>query len=118
MAESPLSAALVHLAAVRTATRLSATAFSSVWTRLARYILRTKFLETQTEEPDAGNSHVRFCKERRTATPGVYLMQPEVAHLAPGTIIAGKFRVLRLLGVGGMGVVYEIEHELTKHRRA
>jgi hypothetical protein len=45
-------------------------------------------------------------------------MQPQVVHLAPGTVIAGKFRVLRLLGVGGMGVVYEIEHELTKHRRA
>src|SRR5215471_926652 len=45
-------------------------------------------------------------------------MQPPIVHLAPGTVIAGKFRVLRLLGVGGMGVVYEIEHELTKHRRA
>jgi serine/threonine-protein kinase len=38
--------------------------------------------------------------------------------LEPGAIVAGKFRVLRLLGVGGMGAVYEVEHELTKHRRA
>ena len=37
---------------------------------------------------------------------------------APGTLIAGKFRVIRRLGEGGMGSVYEIEHELTKHRRA
>ena len=38
--------------------------------------------------------------------------------LAPGTVLAGKFRVVAALGEGGMGAVYEIEHELTKHRRA
>ena len=38
--------------------------------------------------------------------------------IAPGTILAGKFRVVSRLGEGGMGSVYEIEHELTKHRRA
>lgn len=30
----------------------------------------------------------------------------------------GKLRVVRLLGAGGLGAVYEVEHELTKHRRA
>lgn len=38
--------------------------------------------------------------------------------LAPGTVLAGKFRVVSLLGEGGMGAVYQIEHEITKHRRA
>jgi tRNA A-37 threonylcarbamoyl transferase component Bud32 len=38
--------------------------------------------------------------------------------LAEGTVIAGKLRVVRLLGMGGMGSVYEVEHEFTKHRRA
>src|SRR6478736_3811029 len=38
--------------------------------------------------------------------------------LAPGTVLAGKFRLVSRLGEGGMGSVYEIEHELTKHRRA
>ena len=38
--------------------------------------------------------------------------------LAPGTLVAGKLRVVRSLGVGGMGAVYEVEHQLTRHRRA
>jgi serine/threonine-protein kinase len=38
--------------------------------------------------------------------------------LPEGTIVAGKLRVVRELGVGGMGIVYEVEHELTRHRRA
>jgi len=40
------------------------------------------------------------------------------SSLVTGSLIAGKFRVVRELGVGGMGAVYEVEHELTKHRRA
>jgi eukaryotic-like serine/threonine-protein kinase len=38
--------------------------------------------------------------------------------LPDGTLIAGKLRVVRTLGMGGMGAVYEVEHEFTKHRRA
>ncbi|MEO7094765.1 MAG: serine/threonine-protein kinase [Polyangiales bacterium] len=38
--------------------------------------------------------------------------------LAPGTLVGGKLRVLKLLGEGGMGAVYEVQHEITKHRRA
>src|SRR3954453_22786686 len=35
-----------------------------------------------------------------------------------GTVLGGKFNVLRELGVGGMGAVYEVQHVLTHHRRA
>lgn len=38
--------------------------------------------------------------------------------LPPGTIVAQRLRIVRVLGAGGMGAVYEVEHLLTKHRRA
>jgi serine/threonine protein kinase len=40
------------------------------------------------------------------------------ATLSAGTLVAGKLRIVRPLGQGGMGAVYEVEHEFTKHRRA
>jgi serine/threonine-protein kinase len=39
-------------------------------------------------------------------------------RFAPGALVAGKFRVIRKIGSGGMGAVYEVLHEYTKHRRA
>ncbi|MFZ5891037.1 MAG: protein kinase domain-containing protein [Myxococcota bacterium] len=39
-------------------------------------------------------------------------------RFAVGNILAGKLRIVRPLGVGGMGAVFEVEHELTRHRRA
>jgi len=39
-------------------------------------------------------------------------------RFAPGAVLAGKFRVIRTIGAGAMGAVYEVEHEVTKHRRA
>jgi serine/threonine protein kinase len=38
--------------------------------------------------------------------------------LPPGTLLAGKFRIERLLGSGAMGAVYAINHEITRHKRA
>ncbi|HET9953295.1 MAG TPA: serine/threonine-protein kinase [Polyangiaceae bacterium] len=39
-------------------------------------------------------------------------------RFATGTLLGGKLRIIRRLGFGGMGAVYEVEHELTHHRRA
>ncbi len=36
----------------------------------------------------------------------------------PGTMIAGRYRVIRHLASGGMGAVYEVVHELTGRRHA
>jgi hypothetical protein len=49
--------------------------------------------------------------------PGNSADETEVPTLSAGTKL-GKYSIVRLLGAGGMGAVYEIEHELTKHRRA
>ncbi|MCA9641565.1 MAG: serine/threonine protein kinase [Polyangiaceae bacterium] len=38
--------------------------------------------------------------------------------LRAGDVVAGKLRVVRLVGAGGMGAVYEVEHLFTHHTRA
>lgn len=35
-----------------------------------------------------------------------------------GTVLLSKLRVVRRIGAGGAGVVYEVEHLITRHRRA
>jgi eukaryotic-like serine/threonine-protein kinase len=42
----------------------------------------------------------------------------DASPLPPGTLLAGKFRIERLLGAGAMGAVYAIDHELTHNKRA
>ena len=38
--------------------------------------------------------------------------------LPSGTVVAERLQIIRAIGVGGMGAVYEVEHLLTRHRRA
>ena len=45
-------------------------------------------------------------------------MATSVVEVPPGTLLLGKYRVQRTLGKGGMGAVYEVLHEITRHRRA
>lgn len=63
--------------------------------------------------PDLGTLAMRRSRGIRGA-----LMSDVTPALAAGTLVAGKLRVVRALGIGGMGTVYEVEHELTRHRRA
>ena len=42
----------------------------------------------------------------------------DVEEVAAGTTLGGKFLVTRTIGVGGMGAVYEVQHTITRHKRA
>ncbi|MBI1902868.1 MAG: hypothetical protein HYS13_17360, partial [Planctomycetia bacterium] len=45
------------------------------------------------------------------------LTEPQVSHAAPSQMV-GDFRLLRELGQGGMGTVFEAEHQATGRRVA
>lgn len=44
--------------------------------------------------------------------------QQQSSPVAPGTILAGKYRVIRVIGRGGMGIVVEAVHEQLQERVA
>jgi eukaryotic-like serine/threonine-protein kinase len=60
-------------------------------------------------QPPSSSSGPHFGTDGQTGSP-----QPGAA----GTIIGGKFRIIKELGAGGMGAVYEVVHEVTMHTRA
>src|SRR5438309_1826742 len=42
----------------------------------------------------------------------------EHADIAPGTVVAGRYRVEQCIGAGGMGAVYLVRHATTNERLA
>jgi len=51
-------------------------------------------------------------------SPGTPPPPADQAHVTPGSILAGKYRVERVLGQGGMGVVVEARHLALEERVA
>lgn len=55
-------------------------------------------------------ANVDYCLIDGVATFEMKGGDPEAAKLDPGALVAGKYRILKQLGRGGFGAVYEAEH--------
>lgn len=55
-------------------------------------------------------ANVEYCLLDGVATFEMTAGDAEAAKLEPGALVAGKYRILRQLGRGGFGAVYEAEH--------
>jgi tetratricopeptide (TPR) repeat protein len=56
--------------------------------------------------------------DRAIVSPAVPQKAPAAGHFAPGELLAERFRIVRFLGHGGMGDVYEAEDEEVRGRVA
>jgi len=78
---------------------------------------------TSRVAPRGSESAIRDTRPQRqwldATHPGRSRRSGDVVHLSPGVVIPGtRYRLLRWLGEGGMGVVYEAEHIDIQHRVA
>ncbi|MGA8028652.1 MAG: protein kinase [Bryobacteraceae bacterium] len=79
---------------------------------------RSRLLSSDANDPTVIQEVRRLWDEYQRA--GAFLDRPDndQTQLRAGELVAGRFKVIRLIGQGGMGEVYEVHDELLKVRLA